>query len=94
MHLKFYQGLRQLANDGKRSTGNADKKDIISKARQAIQFAEDARALAAQRQEAARITAEREAAAAKARGEAEARAAQEAAEAKRKADEETKRQPS
>src|SRR5882757_5123162 len=73
-------------------TGNADKKDIISKARQAIQFAEDARALAAQRQEAARITAEREAAAAKARGEAEARAAQEAAEAKRKADEETKRQ--
>jgi len=48
-------------------TGNADKKDIISKARQAIQFAEDARALAAQRQEAARITAEREAAAAKAR---------------------------
>ena len=73
-------------------TGNADKKDIISKARQAIQFAEDARALAAQRQEAARITAEREAAAAKARGEAEARAAQEAAETKRKADEETKRQ--
>src|SRR6266403_458092 len=73
-------------------TGNADKKDIISKARQAIQFAEDARALAAQRQEAARITAEREAAAAKARGEAEAKAAQEAAEAKRKADEEAKRQ--
>src|SRR6267142_1027386 len=70
----------------------ADKKDIVSKAGQAIQFAEDARALAAQRQEAARITAEREAAAAKARGEAEARAAQEAAEAKRKADEETKRQ--
>jgi outer membrane protein OmpA-like peptidoglycan-associated protein len=73
-------------------TGSADKKDIISKARQAIQFAEDARALAAQRQEAARIAAEREAAAAKARGEAEAKAAQEAAEAKRKADEEAKRQ--
>jgi len=73
-------------------TGNADKKDIISKARQAIQFAEDARALAAQRQEAARIAAEREAAAAKARGEAEAKAAEEAAEAKRKADEEAKRQ--
>ena len=73
-------------------TGNADKKDIISKARQAIQFAEDARALAAQRQEAARIAAEREAAAAKARGAAEAKAAEEAAEAKRKADEEAKRQ--
>jgi outer membrane protein OmpA-like peptidoglycan-associated protein len=69
-------------------TGNADKKDTISKARQAIQFAEDARALAAQRQEAARIAAEREAAAAKARGEAEAKAA----EAKRKSDEEAKRQ--
>ena len=69
-------------------TGKTDKKEIISAARQTIQFAEDARALAAQRQEEARIAAEREAAAAKAKAEAEAKAAEEAAEAKRKADEE------
>jgi outer membrane protein OmpA-like peptidoglycan-associated protein len=62
---------------------NADKKDTISKARQTIQFAEDARALAAQRQNEERIAAEREAAAAKARAEAEAKAA---AEAKRQAE--------
>ena len=73
-------------------TGKADKKEIISAARQTIQFAEDARALAAQRQEEARIVAERDAAAAKAKAEAEAKAAEEAAEAKRKADEEAKRQ--
>ncbi len=59
-------------------TSNADKKDIVSKAGQAIQFAEDARALAAQRQNEARIAAEREAAAAKAKSEAEAKAAEEA----------------
>jgi len=73
-------------------TSKADKTEVMSAARRTIQFAEDARALAAQRQEAARIAAEREAAAAKARGEAEAKAAEEAAEAKRKADEEAKRQ--
>jgi outer membrane protein OmpA-like peptidoglycan-associated protein len=56
----------------------ADKKDIVSKAGQAIQFAEDARALAAQRQNEARIAADREAAAAKAKTEAEAKAAEEA----------------
>jgi len=56
----------------------ADKKDIISKARQTIQFAEDSRALAAQRQEQARITAEREAAAAAATAAAQAKAAEEA----------------
>jgi hypothetical protein len=44
----------------------ADKKDIMSSARQTVQFAEDARALAAQRQDQARIAAEKEAAAAKA----------------------------
>ena len=59
-------------------TGKADKKEIMSMARQAIQFAEDARALAAQRQEEARIAAERDAAAAKAKAEAEAKAAEEA----------------
>ncbi len=73
-------------------TGKADRREIISKARQTIQFAEDARALAAQRQEEARIAAEREAAAAAAKAEAEAQAAREAAEAKRRADEEAQRQ--
>jgi outer membrane protein OmpA-like peptidoglycan-associated protein len=63
----------------------ADKKEIISTARQTVQFSEDARALAVQRQEQERIANEREAAAAKARAEAEAKAATEAAEAKRKA---------
>jgi outer membrane protein OmpA-like peptidoglycan-associated protein len=61
----------------------ANKKDIISTARQTVQFSEDARALAAQRQEEERITTEREAAAAKAKAEAEAKAA---AEAKRQAE--------
>jgi outer membrane protein OmpA-like peptidoglycan-associated protein len=59
-------------------SAKAEKKDIISKARQAIQFAEDARALAVQRQEEARIAAEKDAAAAKAKSEAEAKAAEEA----------------
>jgi outer membrane protein OmpA-like peptidoglycan-associated protein len=70
----------------------ANKKQIISTAKQTVQFSEDARALAAQREDAQRIAAEREAAAAKARSEAETRAAQEAAEAKRKSDEEAQRQ--
>jgi outer membrane protein OmpA-like peptidoglycan-associated protein len=70
----------------------ADKKEIVSTARQAIQFSEDARALSVQRQEEERIAKEREAAAASAKAEAEAKAAKEAAEAKRKADEEAQRQ--
>lgn len=70
----------------------ADRKDIVSKARETVQFAEDARALAARRQEEARIAAEREAAAANAKAQAEAKAAQQAAEAKRKSDEEARRQ--
>src|SRR6516162_3027751 len=60
-------------------TAKADKKDVMSYARQTVQFAEDARALAAQRQDQARIEAEKEAAAAKARAEAEAKAAEEEA---------------
>lgn len=56
----------------------ADKKDIMSSARQTVQFAEDARALAAQRQDQARIAAEKEAAANRAKAEAEAKAAEEA----------------
>jgi outer membrane protein OmpA-like peptidoglycan-associated protein len=71
---------------------NADKKQIVSTARQTVQFSEDARALAAQRQDEERIAAEREAAAAKAKAEAEGKAAAEAAEAKRKTDEEARRQ--
>jgi outer membrane protein OmpA-like peptidoglycan-associated protein len=72
---KAAAGLRMTENA---LTAEEDKKDIMSKARQAIQFAEDARALAAQRQEEARIIAEREAAAAKAKAEAEAKATEEA----------------
>jgi len=64
----------------------ANKNTVISTARQAAQFSEDARALAAQRQEEERIAKEREDAAAKAQAEAEAKAAGEAAETKRKAD--------
>jgi outer membrane protein OmpA-like peptidoglycan-associated protein len=71
---------------------NANKKEIVSTARQTVQFSEDARALAAQRQEAERIAAEREAAATQARSEAETKATAEAAEAKRKSDEEARRQ--
>jgi outer membrane protein OmpA-like peptidoglycan-associated protein len=71
---------------------NADKKEIISTSRQTVQFAEDSRALAVQRQEERRIASEREAAAAQAKAQAEAKAAAEAAEAKRKSDEEAKRQ--
>jgi outer membrane protein OmpA-like peptidoglycan-associated protein len=70
----------------------ANKKEIISRAREAIQFSEDARALAVERQDAERITQERVAAAAKAKAEAEAKAAAEAATAKRRADEEAHRQ--
>ncbi len=65
----------------------ANKKEIISAARQTVQFSEDARALAVKRQVEERIKQEREAAAAKAKAEAEAKAAEEAAEAKRLADE-------
>ncbi len=61
----------------------ADKREIFSAARQTVQFAEDARALAFRLQEEERIAAERETIAARARAEAEAREA----ETKRKADE-------
>jgi outer membrane protein OmpA-like peptidoglycan-associated protein len=73
-------------------TAKATKKEIISGARQTVQFAEDARALALKRQEDERIENERQAAAAKAKAAAEAKAAKEAAEAKRRSDEEAKRQ--
>jgi outer membrane protein OmpA-like peptidoglycan-associated protein len=70
----------------------ANKRETITRAREAVQFSEDARSLAVQRQEEARIARERVEAAAKAKAEAEAKAAAEAAEAKRKADEEARRQ--
>ena len=64
----------------------ADRKEIIASARLTVQSAEDARALAFQRQEEERIANEKAAAAASAKAEAEAKAAAEAAQAKRKAD--------
>jgi outer membrane protein OmpA-like peptidoglycan-associated protein len=70
----------------------ADKKEIISVARQAAQASEDARALTVERKEEERIAQEKAAAAATAKAEAEAKAAAEAAEAKQKADAETRRQ--
>jgi outer membrane protein OmpA-like peptidoglycan-associated protein len=74
----FPKALASLQMTENALTSKSDKKEIMSKARQAIQFAEDARAFAAQRQQEARIAAEREAAAAKAKAEAEAKAAEEA----------------
>ncbi len=64
----------------------APKNTIISTARQTVQSAEDARALAVDRQEKERIAKVREEAAAKAKAEAEAKAQAEAAEARRKAE--------
>jgi outer membrane protein OmpA-like peptidoglycan-associated protein len=65
----------------------AEKKAIVTNARQTIQFAEDARLLSSQRQEAERIQKEKDAAAAEAAAKAKAEAeAQAAAEAKRQAE--------
>jgi outer membrane protein OmpA-like peptidoglycan-associated protein len=88
----FSKAQASLAMAENALTSNADKKQIISTAKQAVQFAEDARAFAAERQNQERIAAEREAAAAAATAQAEAKASVEAAEAKRKADEEAKQQ--
>jgi outer membrane protein OmpA-like peptidoglycan-associated protein len=59
-------------------TSKEDKGKIVTNARQTIQFAEDARALSAERQEAERIQKEKDAAAAAAKGKAEEQAAVEA----------------
>src|SRR5271157_197873 len=80
---KVDESLKKAEDALARKAGN---QEIVSAARQAVQFAEDARALTTQRQEEERIAQEREAAAAQAKAEAEA------AEAKRKADEEAQRQ--
>jgi outer membrane protein OmpA-like peptidoglycan-associated protein len=66
---------------------SGDKSQTITTARQTIQFAEDARALSAERQEAERIQKEKDAAAAAAAAKAKEEAdAQAAAEAKRQAE--------
>ncbi len=62
---------------------NSDKSKVITTARQTIQFAEDARALSAERQEAERIQKEKDAAAAEAAAKTKAEAD---AEAKRQAE--------
>jgi outer membrane protein OmpA-like peptidoglycan-associated protein len=79
----FSKAQASLAMAENYLTSNADKKQIVSTAKQAVQFAEDARAFAAERQDQERIAAERQAAANKARSEAEAKAD---AEAKRQAE--------
>jgi len=89
IYTKADGGLKIAENNLARKV---DRKQIISVARSTVQSAEDARALAVQRQVDERIAMEREAAAAKAKAEAEAKAAAEAAEEKRKADEEARRQ--
>jgi hypothetical protein len=75
------EGALQIAESALKSKAN--KKEIISRARQAVQFSEDARSLTSQKLEEERVTKEREASAAKAKAEAEAKAA---AEAKRQAE--------
>jgi outer membrane protein OmpA-like peptidoglycan-associated protein len=70
----------------------ANRKEIVSLARQAAQFSEDARALTAEKVEQERIANERAAAAAAAKAQAEEKAAAEAAEAKRLSDAEARRQ--
>ena len=76
---KATAGLQMMENN---VSQKLDKNQIITSARQTIQFAEDARAMAASRQEAERIQKEKDAAAAaaaaKAKAEANARAAEEA----------------
>jgi outer membrane protein OmpA-like peptidoglycan-associated protein len=65
----------------------SDKNKIVTNARQTTQFAEDARALSAERQEAERIQKEKDAAAAAAAAESKAKAEEQAnAEAKRQAE--------
>ena len=70
----------------------AKNQEIISAARQAVQFAADARVLAVQKQNEERIAQERATAAAQARAEAEAKAAAEAEKAKSKAEEDARQQ--
>jgi outer membrane protein OmpA-like peptidoglycan-associated protein len=79
VYAKATSSLQMMENT---VSSKADKKKIVTTARQTVQFAEDARALSAQKQEAERIQRERQsaaaAAAAKAKAEADATAAAEA----------------
>jgi outer membrane protein OmpA-like peptidoglycan-associated protein len=78
-------GSLQMAENALGS--KADKGKVLTTARQTIQFAEDARALASERREAERIQKEKDAAAAAAAAEAKAKAEEQAAaEAKRQAE--------
>ena len=81
---KAQSSLQMMENS---ITSKADKKQLVSNARQTIQFAEDSRAYSVQVQDQNRIAAEKkaaaDAAAAKAKAEADARAS---AEAKRQAE--------
>src|SRR5271154_2349033 len=81
----FSKAQASLAMVERDLSSNANRKQIISTAKQTVQFAEDARALSAERQDQERIAAEKAAAAAQAKAEAEAAAAA-AAEAKRQAE--------
>jgi outer membrane protein OmpA-like peptidoglycan-associated protein len=81
---KAQSSLQQAENS---LTSQASKAQIITNARQTIQFAEDARALSSERQEAERIQQEKDAAAAAAAAKAKAEAdAAAATEAKRQAE--------
>ena len=73
--LKAQSSLQMAENS---LSSGADKNQIITNARATIQFAEDARALTAQRVEAERIQQEKDAAAAEAKRQAELTAAREA----------------
>jgi outer membrane protein OmpA-like peptidoglycan-associated protein len=88
----FSKAQASLAMAENYLTSNADRKQIVSTAKQAVQFAEDARAFAAERQDQERIAAEQQAAANKARSEAEAKADAEAKRQAEIADAEAKRQ--
>jgi outer membrane protein OmpA-like peptidoglycan-associated protein len=84
VYAKAQSSLQMAENALSQDSG---KNQVISSARQTIQFAEDARALAVQRELAERIQKEKEAAAAEAAAKAKAAAdAQAAAEAQRQAE--------
>jgi len=84
IYAKADASLKMMENQ---LASKANKKTIVSTARQTIQFAEDSRALSVQKQDAERITRERQAAAAAAAAKAKAEAdATAAAEAQRQAE--------
>ena len=83
----FGKAVSSLQMTENELSSKANKKQIRTTARQTVQFAEDARALSAQRQDAERIQKEQQEAAARAAAQAKAQAdAQAAAEAQRQAE--------